>query len=77
MKIEEQFDLSDIRDEVMTKWDNEGIVYLSFEFVSDDPPKMERWLLDWAEIILDNPRLMLCELGYDDNDWAKYCADRT
>lgn len=77
MKLEKIFSLTNLREEVMTMWDNEGVEYFRLEFVSDDPPRVENWLKDWAEKILDNPRLMLLELGYDDNDWATYVAERT
>lgn len=64
----------DLREAVMNKWDAEGVSYYQVKFFDAIPPRVENWLRDWAQIILDNPRLCLIELGYSDNDWSNYIA---
>jgi len=68
--------LTPLQEEVMLQWESEAVVYTKDDEVSNEPLHIETWLTDWAKLILDNPRLCLLELGYDDNDWATYVAER-
>lgn len=75
--MNDKIDFNDLRDEVTQVWIDAGMEYRVWQQVSDEPYLEQEFLTDWARIILDSPRLMLCELGYEDNDWSKYVNDRT
>lgn len=70
-------DYKDLQQEVMDKWDSEGRKFAHYDCVDTEYPLYEWQIDDWADIILNNPRLMLCELGYNDNDWSTYVRERT
>ena len=62
-----QIDLTELENEVIEHWFNEGIEYFSTEnngFDSPDPTNYETTILPEFQDILDDPLLCIYELGF-------------
>lgn len=68
-------DLTDLQEEVMAHWEDNGRRYLTWVKVDGQLGGGESVLMDWAEKILDDPQLMIEELGFE--KYSDYVRERT
>jgi len=59
-----KLDLTELQEEVMAHWEENGRRYLYWAGVGGQLGEGESVLMDWAEKILDDPQSMIEELGY-------------
>jgi len=68
-------DLTELREEVMAHWEENGKPYTKWVAVSGQLGGGESVLEDWADQILDDPQAMIEELGFD--KYSDYVRERT
>lgn len=61
-----EIDFSELQEEVMQHWENNGVRFQAQELLTDDPyPIYEPRVMDKFEDILSDPMACINELGYD------------
>jgi len=73
-----QIDFTDLQNDVIDHWENEGTTYFSTEnngFNSPDPTHYEMTVLPRYQDILDDPMACLTELGF--NSISSYIESKT
>lgn len=58
-------DITDLQNEVMDKWECDGVVYTTFETASTDPSLSLQFLTPNAELVLGSIEQMVDQLGFD------------
>jgi len=72
-----QIDSTDLQNEVIDHWENEGTMYFSTEnngFNAPDPTNYETTILPKFQEILDDPMACLTELGF--NSISQYIGSK-
>jgi hypothetical protein len=70
-------DTSEMENQMMAKWEEDGVSYSEWDNPGDVENNVERELIaPWAEDILNDPCKMLIELGYNDGDFASWVVDQ-
>lgn len=70
-----KLDLTDLQEEVMAHWEDNGRRYLVWVGVEGQLGGGESDMMDWAEKILDDPQAMIEELGFE--KYSDYVRERT
>lgn len=74
-QVVKTLDFTDLQDEVMEHWNNEGVAYQDQDCVTTDPhPIYQNCMKPEFEAILDDPMECINALGYD--SLADYLADQ-